>query len=154
MVESKISMCRDYISNVNTTLQKVLSSWSNYTENLHLLKTWLEEKRNDYPKEVRHWICFCHGRQRYLEASWKESIICDSCGCCCFSIPRFGSKVMTGFCLKLFQCLSLDPCWDPGKLEFSAWFLKWSWKLSHRSQQRASQIKYCQRAQETEQEVG
>uniref|UniRef100_A0A8B9BTJ4 Spectrin repeat containing nuclear envelope protein 2 n=1 Tax=Anser brachyrhynchus TaxID=132585 RepID=A0A8B9BTJ4_9AVES len=52
MVESKISMCRDYISNVNTTLQKVLSSWSNYTENLHLLKTWLEEKRNDYPKET------------------------------------------------------------------------------------------------------
>ncbi|KAM6073754.1 nesprin-2 [Chlamydotis macqueenii] len=51
-VESKISMCRDYISNVNTTLQKVLSSWSNYTENLHLLRTWLEEKRNEHPKEI------------------------------------------------------------------------------------------------------
>ncbi|NXK56413.1 SYNE2 protein, partial [Chauna torquata] len=51
-VESKISTCRDYISNVNTTLQKVLSSWSNYTENLHLLKTWLEEKRNEHPKEI------------------------------------------------------------------------------------------------------
>ncbi|NXI70462.1 SYNE2 protein, partial [Anseranas semipalmata] len=51
-VESKISMCRDYISNVNNTLQKVLSSWSNYTENLELLKTWLEEKRNEHPKEI------------------------------------------------------------------------------------------------------
>ncbi|KAM6069250.1 nesprin-2 [Theristicus caerulescens] len=51
-VESKISMCRDYISNVNTTLQKVLSSWSNYTENMHLLKMWLEEKRNAHPKEI------------------------------------------------------------------------------------------------------
>ncbi|KAM6445512.1 nesprin-2 isoform 2-T3 [Rhynochetos jubatus] len=51
-VESKISMCRDYISNVNTTLHKVLSSWSNYTENIHLLKTWLEEKRNEHPKEI------------------------------------------------------------------------------------------------------
>ncbi|XP_010138785.1 PREDICTED: nesprin-2-like, partial [Buceros rhinoceros silvestris] len=51
-VESKIAMCRDYISNVNTTLQKVLSSWSNYTENIHLLKTWLEEKRNKHPKEI------------------------------------------------------------------------------------------------------
>ncbi|XP_063189611.1 nesprin-2 isoform X1 [Chroicocephalus ridibundus] len=51
-VESKISMCRDYISNVNTTLQKVLSSWSNYTENIHLLKTWLDEKRNEHPKEI------------------------------------------------------------------------------------------------------
>uniref|UniRef100_A0A672UCE7 Spectrin repeat containing nuclear envelope protein 2 n=1 Tax=Strigops habroptila TaxID=2489341 RepID=A0A672UCE7_STRHB len=47
-----ISVCRDYISNVNTTLQKVLSSWSNYTENIHLLKTWLEEKRNEHPKEI------------------------------------------------------------------------------------------------------
>ncbi|XP_009990126.1 PREDICTED: nesprin-2-like, partial [Tauraco erythrolophus] len=51
-VKSKISVCRDYISNVNTTLQKVLSSWSNYTENVHLLKTWLEEKRNEHPKEI------------------------------------------------------------------------------------------------------
>ncbi|XP_021259550.1 nesprin-2 isoform X6 [Numida meleagris] len=51
-VESKISMCKDYISNVNTTLQKVLSSWSNYTENLYLLKTWLEEKQNEYPVEI------------------------------------------------------------------------------------------------------
>uniref|UniRef100_A0A8U8C3E0 Uncharacterized protein n=1 Tax=Geospiza parvula TaxID=87175 RepID=A0A8U8C3E0_GEOPR len=45
-----ISWC--YISNVNTTLQKVLSSWSNYTENIHLLKTWLEENRNEDPKEI------------------------------------------------------------------------------------------------------
>ncbi|KAM9290997.1 nesprin-2 [Morus bassanus] len=51
-VDSKISMCRDYISSVNTTLQKVLSSWSNYTENIHLLKTWLEDKRNEHPKEI------------------------------------------------------------------------------------------------------
>ncbi|XP_053922750.1 nesprin-2 [Cuculus canorus] len=51
-VESKISMCRDYISNVNTTLQKVLSSWSNYTENIRLLKSWLEEIRNEHPKEI------------------------------------------------------------------------------------------------------
>ncbi|XP_009068906.1 PREDICTED: nesprin-2-like, partial [Acanthisitta chloris] len=51
-VESKISMCRDYISSVNTTLQKVLSSWSNYTENIHLLKTWLEESRNEQPEEI------------------------------------------------------------------------------------------------------
>ncbi|KAM4667357.1 nesprin-2 [Amazona ochrocephala] len=51
-VESKISVCRDYISNVNTTLQKVLSSWSNYTENIHLLKMWLEEKRNEHPNEI------------------------------------------------------------------------------------------------------
>uniref|UniRef100_A0A803XRM3 Spectrin repeat containing nuclear envelope protein 2 n=1 Tax=Meleagris gallopavo TaxID=9103 RepID=A0A803XRM3_MELGA len=51
-VESKISMCKDYISNVNTTLQKVLSSWSSYTEKLYLLKTWLEEKQNEYPIEV------------------------------------------------------------------------------------------------------
>ncbi|XP_061854786.1 nesprin-2 isoform X2 [Colius striatus] len=52
IVESKISMCRDYISSVNTTLQKVLSSWSIYTENIHLLKTWLEEKRNVHLKEI------------------------------------------------------------------------------------------------------
>ncbi|XP_064278968.1 nesprin-2 isoform X2 [Passer domesticus] len=51
-VESKISACKEYISNVNTTLQKVLSSWSNYTENIHLLKTWLEENRNEDPKEI------------------------------------------------------------------------------------------------------
>ncbi|NXC37840.1 SYNE2 protein, partial [Penelope pileata] len=51
-VESKISMCKDYISNVNTTLEKVLSSWNNYTENLYLLKTWLEEKQNEQPKEI------------------------------------------------------------------------------------------------------
>ncbi|XP_042654923.1 nesprin-2 isoform X2 [Tyto alba] len=51
-VESKISVCRDYISHVNTTLQKVLSSWSNYTENIHLLKMWLEEKRNEHPREI------------------------------------------------------------------------------------------------------
>ncbi|XP_066045092.1 nesprin-2 isoform X1 [Chamaea fasciata] len=51
-VESKISTCKEYISNVNTTLQKVLSSWSNYTENIHLLKTWLEENRNEDPKEI------------------------------------------------------------------------------------------------------
>ncbi|XP_063255607.1 nesprin-2 [Prinia subflava] len=51
-VESKIATCKEYISNVNTTLQKVLSSWSNYTENIHLLKTWLEENRNEDPKEI------------------------------------------------------------------------------------------------------
>ncbi|NWX82754.1 SYNE2 protein, partial [Nothoprocta pentlandii] len=51
-VESKISLCRDYISNVNATLKKVLTSWSNYTENIHLLKTWLEEKRNEQPEEI------------------------------------------------------------------------------------------------------
>uniref|UniRef100_A0A8C0ZEM2 Spectrin repeat containing nuclear envelope protein 2 n=1 Tax=Cyanistes caeruleus TaxID=156563 RepID=A0A8C0ZEM2_CYACU len=31
-VESKISTCKEYISNVNTTLQKVLSSWKNRNE--------------------------------------------------------------------------------------------------------------------------
>ncbi|XP_015486173.1 nesprin-2 isoform X3 [Parus major] len=51
-VESKISTCKEYISSVNTTLQKVLSSWSNYTENIHLLKTWLEGNRNEDPKEI------------------------------------------------------------------------------------------------------
>ncbi|XP_010221465.1 PREDICTED: nesprin-2 [Tinamus guttatus] len=51
-VGSKISMCRDYISNVNSTLKKVLTSWSSYTENIHLLKTWLEEKRNEQPEEI------------------------------------------------------------------------------------------------------
>uniref|UniRef100_A0A8C4V3B0 Spectrin repeat containing nuclear envelope protein 2 n=1 Tax=Falco tinnunculus TaxID=100819 RepID=A0A8C4V3B0_FALTI len=51
-VRSKISVCRDYISNVNTTLEKVLSSWSNYTENIHLLKMWLDENRDEHLKEI------------------------------------------------------------------------------------------------------
>ncbi|XP_030307946.1 nesprin-2 [Calypte anna] len=51
-VESKISMCRDYISKVHTTLEKVLSSWNNYTENIQLLRTWLEENRNEHPREI------------------------------------------------------------------------------------------------------
>lgn len=59
-------MCKDYISSINTTLQKVLSSWSSYTENLYLLKTWLEEKQNEYPIEVCCWICFTHDGQRFL----------------------------------------------------------------------------------------
>ncbi|XP_053143373.1 nesprin-2 isoform X2 [Hemicordylus capensis] len=52
MVESKISRCTEYISNVNTTLQKVLSSWDFYTENIHLLKVWLEEMRKEHAKKV------------------------------------------------------------------------------------------------------
>ncbi|XP_037249263.1 nesprin-2 isoform X1 [Falco rusticolus] len=51
-VRSKISVCRDYISNVNTTLHKVLSSWSNYTENIRLLKMWLDENRDEHLKEI------------------------------------------------------------------------------------------------------
>ncbi|KYO18532.1 nesprin-2 isoform E [Alligator mississippiensis] len=51
-VESKISMCREYISNVNAILQKVLSSWSTYTENMPLLKTWLEEARKGHSRKI------------------------------------------------------------------------------------------------------
>lgn len=89
-----------------------------------------------------------------LEVSWKKSIEFHSGCCCCFSASYFGNKHLTGFCFKLFQCLCLDPSWDPGKEEFNSWFLKWSWKPSHWSQQRASWIKYRQRAEETEQEMG
>nr|XP_056707200.1 nesprin-2 [Euleptes europaea] len=52
MVESKISTCQEYISNVNATLQKILSSWAIYTENIHLLKAWLEETRKAHPKKI------------------------------------------------------------------------------------------------------
>ncbi|XP_039390571.1 nesprin-2 isoform X4 [Mauremys reevesii] len=52
MVDSKISMCREYIYNVNTVLQKVLCSWATYMENIHLLKTWLDETRKGHPKKV------------------------------------------------------------------------------------------------------
>ncbi|KAJ6658015.1 hypothetical protein lerEdw1_001674 [Lerista edwardsae] len=52
MVESKVCRCREYIGNVNATLQKVLSSWSIYTENINLLKAWLEETRKAHPKKV------------------------------------------------------------------------------------------------------
>ncbi|XP_074921846.1 nesprin-2 [Chelonoidis abingdonii] len=52
MVDSKISMCKEYIYNVNTVLQKVLRSWATYMENIHLLKTWLDEKRKGHPKKV------------------------------------------------------------------------------------------------------
>ncbi|KAL8168818.1 UNVERIFIED_CONTAM: hypothetical protein K2H54_018418, partial [Gekko kuhli] len=49
-VELKISTCKEYIYNVNGTLQKILSSWAVYTENIHLLKAWLEETRKAHPK--------------------------------------------------------------------------------------------------------
>lgn len=91
-----------------------------------------------------------------LEASWKKNIKSHR-GCCCFSVFHIGSKCLAGSCwimFKWFQCLCLDPCWDPGKEEFNSWLLKWSWKPSHWSQQRASWIKHCQRAEETEQEMG
>lgn len=39
-------------------------------------------------------------RQRYLEASRKKSIIHDSGGCCCFSVPHFGNKLLAEFCFK------------------------------------------------------
>ncbi|XP_026518487.1 nesprin-2-like, partial [Terrapene carolina triunguis] len=52
MVDSKISMCREYIYNVNTVLQKVLCSWATYMENIHLLKTWLDETRKGHLKKV------------------------------------------------------------------------------------------------------
>ncbi|XP_074986041.1 nesprin-2 isoform X2 [Caretta caretta] len=52
MVDSKISTCREYIYNVNTILQKVLCSWATYMENIHLLKTWLDETRKGHPKKV------------------------------------------------------------------------------------------------------
>ncbi|XP_025025751.1 nesprin-2, partial [Python bivittatus] len=52
MIEAQISKCREYINNVNDTLKKVLSSWATYTENIHLLKTWLEETRKDHPKKI------------------------------------------------------------------------------------------------------
>lgn len=101
------------------------------------------------------WLDFSlFDKQRYFEASWKENIKSHSGCCCCFSASHFGNKCLTVFCFKWFQCLCLDPCWDPGKEEFSSRFLKWSWKPSHWSQQRASWIKYCQRAEETEQEMG
>uniref|UniRef100_A0A8C3EGB7 Spectrin repeat containing nuclear envelope protein 2 n=1 Tax=Corvus moneduloides TaxID=1196302 RepID=A0A8C3EGB7_CORMO len=69
-VESKISMCKEYISNVNTTLQKVLSSWSNYTENIHLLKTWLEENRNEDPKEIPAEVL---GKRNSIHGSLNEA---------------------------------------------------------------------------------
>ncbi|XP_072485533.1 nesprin-2 isoform X2 [Notamacropus eugenii] len=52
MVESQISMCRKCMYNIKSTLQKVLSSWATYTENLHSLKTWLEESRKEHPKQI------------------------------------------------------------------------------------------------------
>uniref|UniRef100_A0A8C3EIV6 Spectrin repeat containing nuclear envelope protein 2 n=1 Tax=Corvus moneduloides TaxID=1196302 RepID=A0A8C3EIV6_CORMO len=69
-VSSKISMCKEYISNVNTTLQKVLSSWSNYTENIHLLKTWLEENRNEDPKEIPAEVL---GKRNSIHGSLNEA---------------------------------------------------------------------------------
>ncbi|XP_075782511.1 nesprin-2 isoform X2 [Pelodiscus sinensis] len=52
MVDAKISMCREYIYNVNLVLQKILSSWDTYIENIHLLKAWLDETRKEHPKKV------------------------------------------------------------------------------------------------------
>ncbi|XP_074092082.1 nesprin-2 isoform X2 [Macrotis lagotis] len=52
MVESQTSMCRKCMYNIKSTLQRVLSSWATYTENLHSLKTWLEESRKEHPKQV------------------------------------------------------------------------------------------------------
>ncbi|XP_074146434.1 nesprin-2 isoform X1 [Sminthopsis crassicaudata] len=52
MVESQISMCRKCIYDIKSTLQKVLSSWAIYTENLQSLKTWLEESRKEHPKQL------------------------------------------------------------------------------------------------------
>uniref|UniRef100_A0A8C3ID28 Spectrin repeat containing nuclear envelope protein 2 n=1 Tax=Chrysemys picta bellii TaxID=8478 RepID=A0A8C3ID28_CHRPI len=52
VLDSKISMCREYIYNVNTVLQKVLCSWATYMENVHLLKTWLDETRKGHLKKV------------------------------------------------------------------------------------------------------
>ncbi|XP_068947829.1 nesprin-2 [Petaurus breviceps papuanus] len=52
MVESQISICRKCMYNIRSTLQKVLSSWATYKENLHSLKTWLEESRKEHPKQI------------------------------------------------------------------------------------------------------
>ncbi|XP_060117529.1 nesprin-2 [Heteronotia binoei] len=52
MIELKISTCKEYIYNVNATLQKILSSWAIYTENVHLLKAWLEETRKSHPRKI------------------------------------------------------------------------------------------------------
>ncbi|XP_054828134.1 nesprin-2-like [Eublepharis macularius] len=52
MVELKISTCKEYIYNVNATLQKILSSWAIYMENICLLKAWLEETRKAHPKKI------------------------------------------------------------------------------------------------------
>nr|XP_060611126.1 nesprin-2 [Anolis sagrei ordinatus] len=52
MLESQISRCKEYIYNVNETLQKKLSSWAIYTENIQLLKEWLEKTRKEHPKKV------------------------------------------------------------------------------------------------------
>ncbi|XP_061468359.1 nesprin-2 isoform X2 [Rhineura floridana] len=52
VVESQIFRCKEYIDNVNATLQKILSSWATYTENMHLLKAWLEDTRKEHPKKV------------------------------------------------------------------------------------------------------
>ncbi|XP_074852445.1 nesprin-2 isoform X5 [Carettochelys insculpta] len=52
MVDAKISVCREYIYKVNSVLQKVLSSWDTYIENVHLLKKWLDETRKEHPKKV------------------------------------------------------------------------------------------------------
>ncbi|XP_042316730.1 nesprin-2-like [Sceloporus undulatus] len=52
MVDSQIFRCQEYICNVNETLQKNLSAWAIYTENIHLLKAWLEKTRKEHPKKV------------------------------------------------------------------------------------------------------
>ncbi|XP_062823576.1 nesprin-2 [Anolis carolinensis] len=52
MLESQISRCKEYIYNVNETLQKKISSWAIYTENVQLLKEWLEKTRKEHPKKV------------------------------------------------------------------------------------------------------
>ncbi|XP_070607106.1 nesprin-2 isoform X2 [Erythrolamprus reginae] len=52
MIEVQISKCREYINNVNDTFKKVLSSWTVYTENIQLLKPWLEETRKDHLKKI------------------------------------------------------------------------------------------------------
>lgn len=112
-------------------------------------------RKQKWGSERGTWLDFSlFDKQRYLEASWKENIKFHSDCCCCFPVFHFGNKLLMEFCFKWFQCLCLDPCWGPGKEEFDSWFLKWSWKPSHRSQQRASWIKYCQGAEETEQEMG
>ncbi|XP_077180010.1 nesprin-2 isoform X2 [Paroedura picta] len=52
MVELKVSTCKEYMSTVSASLQKVLSSWAIYTENIRLLKAWLEETRKAHPKKI------------------------------------------------------------------------------------------------------
>ncbi|XP_070325555.1 nesprin-2 isoform X5 [Odocoileus virginianus] len=52
MVKYHLSMYRENILNVKSTLQKVLACWATYVENLRLLKACFEETKKEQMKEV------------------------------------------------------------------------------------------------------